>query len=79
MVPLETDLTGVRMKNGWNPRKGEFSWTDDCISSYKCLEGNVNFHGGFTEVFTDVGVTRVAKMQYVVSPLKNECENIINL
>ena len=27
-----------------------------------------NFHGNFTEIFTDVGVTWVAKMQYTVSP-----------
>ena len=32
------------------------------------LLSNLHFHGGFTEVFTGVGVPWVAKMQYALSP-----------
>ena len=33
----------------------------NCISDYEMLRREANFHGGFTEVFADVGVTWVAK------------------
>ena len=62
-------------------RGGGFSFLLKCklIFIIHQMPEGTNFHGDFTEIFTDVGVTWVAKMQYILLREKNECENKINI
>ena len=59
-------FTSSGIKGRFHTRKGEHG--ENCISGDGMFGREANFHGGFTEVSMDVGVTWVAKTQYVPSP-----------